>query len=195
MDYNTQRMKLPLPEYGRNIQKMVDYIKTIEDKNERTKMAHSVIHIMGNTNPQHRDLTEYKLKLWDHLAIMGNFELDVDSPFPTPTKESLSVKPNKVPYNNKQIRFKHYGKITENIIKKACEIENAEEKSALIKIIANHMKKSFIMWNREVISDDIIFNDLITLSNNKIEIDKNLRLIDSRELAGKIRIKRNPHKK
>jgi uncharacterized protein DUF4290 len=181
MDYNTQREKLLLPEYGRNIQKLVNYCKTIEDRDERTRVAMAIISIMGNLNPHLRDITDFKHKLWDHLAIISNFELDVDSPYPMPQRDILFEKPKQVPYKEEEIRYKHYGKVMENLIEKAAEYEEGEEKNALIEIIANHMKKSYLKWNKDVVDDKTIFRDLVLLSKNKIKVDESLVLTESKE--------------
>lgn len=181
MDYNTQRDKLLLPEYGRNVKKLVDYAKSITDREERNKVARAIINIMGNLNPQFRDMTDFKHKLWDHLAIISNFELDVDSPYPTPEKNILYEKPGNVPYKEQNIRFKHYGKVIEDLIQKAVDYEDGEEKNALIEIIANHMKKSYLKWNRDVVDDSLIFEDLKELSKFNIEIPEGMKLTESRE--------------
>lgn len=177
-----------LPEYGRNIQKMVDHVKTVEDRDERNRLAKAIIQIMGNMNPHLRDVADFTHKLWDHLAIISNFELDVDSPYPAPEIEKLYEKPEKVPYKNADdVRFKHYGRVLENMIKRAASYDEGEEKNYLIEVIANHMKKSYIQWNRENISDDLIFSDLVYLSGNNITIPEGLKLKEVRELQSKKR--------
>lgn len=192
MDYNTQREKLMLPEYGRNVKKLVDYAKTIANKEERNKVARAIISIMGNLNPQFRDMTDFKHKLWDHLNIISDFELDVESPYAPPEKNVLYEKPGKVPYKEHNIRFKHYGKIIENLVEKAIEMEAGEEKNALIKIIGNHMKKSYLKWNRDVVDDSLILDDLKELAKSNIEIPEDLKLTDSKEFIqyNKPKIKR-----
>lgn len=195
MDYNTQREKLLLPEYGRNVKKLIDYAKTIKDKEERNKVAQAIINIMGNLNPQFRDMTDFKHKLWDHLAILSNFELDVDSPYPPPEKDVLFEKPGQVPYKEQDIRYKHYGKVIEDLIQKAVEFEPGEEKNALIEIIANHMKKSFLKWNRDVVDDSQIFEDLKELSKYNIEIPEGLKLTESKEFIQQNRSPKRPQKR
>jgi uncharacterized protein DUF4290 len=197
MDYNTQRQKLLLPEYGRNVKKLVDYAKTITDKEERNKVARAIINIMGNLNPQFRDMTDFKHKLWDHLSIISDFELDVESPYPPPERNVLYEKPGNVPYKDQKIRWKHYGKVIEGLIQKAVEMEAGEEKNALIKIIANHMKKSYLKWNRDVVDDSHIFEDLVDLAKNQIEIPEGLKLTESREFIqqNKPSARRQPQKR
>ena len=186
-DYNSSRNKLILPEYGRNIQKMVNHIKTIEDREERNKAAKTVIGVMGNLNPHLRDVNDFKHKLWDHLAVIADFDLDIDSPYPFPEPESLKSKPNKIPYNQHKIRSKHYGRSIVLMIDKAVELEEGEEKKDLVKMIAYHMKKSYLTWNREAVSDEEIFADLKRLSGGKLEINEDLKLPETREILAKNR--------
>jgi hypothetical protein len=194
-DYNSSRKKLILPEYGRNIQKMVNHIKTIEDREERNKAAKTVIAVMGNLNPHLRDVNDFKHKLWDHLAIIADFDLDIDSPYDWPEKETLEQKPNKVPYNQHNIRYKHYGRSIVLMIEKAAELEEGEEKQDLIRMIANHMKKSYLTWNREAVSDEEIFMDLKTLSGGRLEVSEDLKLPETKEILAKNRKKKGGGKK
>jgi hypothetical protein len=180
MDYNSQRRKLPLPEYGRNIQNMVDYLFTIEDKDKRNRSAQTVIDVMGNLYPYLRDVAEFKHKLWDHLAIMSDFKLDIDYPYNPPTPDILTEKPNRVPYSDNNIRYKHYGFIMESLIKKTVELEG-EEKEVLIELLANHMKKSYVAWNKDGVDDEKIFQDLKELSRGKLNIKKeDIQLVDAK---------------
>jgi hypothetical protein len=186
-DYNTSRNRLILPEYGRNIQKMVNHIKTIEDREERNKAARTVIGVMGNLNPHLRDVSDFKHKLWDHLAIISNFELDIDSPYDTPAKESLQSKPGRVDYNQHKIKYKHYGRSITLMIEKAVELEDGEEKEDLIRMIAYHMKKSYLTWNREAVSDEEILLDLKTLSKGRLEVSAEMKLPETKEILAKNR--------
>jgi len=186
-DYNTSRKKLILPEYGRNIQKMVNHIKTIEDREERNKAAKTIIGVMGNLNPHLRDVNDFKHKLWDHLAIISDFDLDIDSPYETPKPESLHSKPNRVEYNQHSIRYKHYGRSIVLMIEKAVELEAGEEKDDLIKMIAYHMKKSYLTWNREAVSDEEIIMDLKTLAGGKLDISADLKLPETKDILAKNR--------
>ncbi len=194
-DYNSSRKKLILPEYGRNIQKMVNHIKTIEDRDERNKAAKTVIGVMGNLNPHLRDVNDFKHKLWDHLAIIADFDLDIDSPYDWPTPESLQSKPGKIPYNQHRIRYKHYGRSIVLMIEKAVELEAGEEKEDLIRMIAIHMKKSYLTWNREAVSDEVIFTDLKTLAGGKLEISEGLKLPETKDILAKNRKKKGGGKK
>ncbi len=180
MDYNSQRKKLPLPEYGRNIQNMVDYLFTIEDKEKRNRSAQTVIDVMGNLYPYLRDVAEFKHKLWDHLAIMSDFKLDIEYPYNPPTPDILTEKPNRVPYSDNNIRYKHYGFILESLIKKTVELEG-EEKEVLIELLANHMKKSYVAWNKDGVDDAKILQDLKELSKGKINIKtEDIQLVDAK---------------
>ncbi len=182
MDYNTEREQLNLPEYGRTIQKIVDFCCTIEDKEERIKAANSVIAIMGNMNPHLRDVADFKHKLWDHLAIMSNFKLDIEWPYPLPDIEKIKERPGKLPYSDNSFRFKHYGKFIEKILNKLNSIEDPKEKQALVEIMANHMKRSYMVWKREPIPDEIVFRELLMLTKNDIEIPQDLKLNDFKDV-------------
>jgi len=194
-DYNSSRKKLILPEYGRNIQKMVNHLKTIEDREERNKAARTVIAVMGNLNPHLRDVNDFKHKLWDHLAIIADFDLDIDYPYDLPEPGSLKSKPNRIPYNQHKIRYKHYGRSIGLMIDKAVELEEGEEKRDLVRMIAYHMKKSYLTWNREAVSDEEIFLDLKALSGGKLEISEDLKLPETREILAKNRKKKGGGKK
>jgi hypothetical protein len=171
---------------------MVEHLLTIEDRDERNKAARTVIGVMGNLNPHLRDVADFKHKLWDHLAVISDFKLDIDSPYETPTKEMLSEKPKKVPYTQKNIRFKHYGHSIVLMIQKAAEMEDGEEKQDLVKMIAYHMKKSYLTWNREAVDDREILEDLVTLSGNKLELSPDLTLPETREILAKNVRKKKP---
>lgn len=180
-DYNTSRPKLILPEYGRNIQKMVDYVLTISDRDERNRLAQAVIIIMGNMNPHLRDINDFKHKLWDHLAIMSNFKLDIDYPYEIPQPEEFAEKPRRVKYNNTEIRYRHYGSIVENLIREAVKLPEGEDKDTLTRLIANHMKKSYLAWNRDSVTDEIILADLYELSGRRLIIKEGLKLSDQKD--------------
>jgi hypothetical protein len=189
-DYNSSRDKLILPEYGRNIQKMVNHIKTIEDRDERNKAAKTVIGVMGNLNPHLRDVNDFKHKLWDHLTIISDFDIDIDSPYELPARESLQSKPDRVPYSQHAIRKKHYGRSIVLMINKAVELEAGEEKDDLVKMIAYHMKKSYLTWNREAVSDEEIFMDMKNLSAGKLEVTGDLKLPETKDILAKNRTKK-----
>jgi hypothetical protein len=140
-DYNTQRKRMSLPEYGRNVQKMIEHIKSIKDPEERNQAARTIIQIMGNLNPNLREVTDFRHKLWDHLMIIADFDLDVDSPYPAPDQSKLTAKPNKVPYHNGDVKYAHYGRIVPALIEAAAQMDDGEEKDYLTGLILNQMKK------------------------------------------------------
>ncbi|MDR2683436.1 MAG: DUF4290 domain-containing protein [Dysgonamonadaceae bacterium] len=186
MRYNTQEKRLALPEYGRNIQNMVDYCVSIPNREERTQCADTIINIMGNMFPHLRDVNDFKHILWDHLAIMSDFALDIDYPYEVIKKENLYIKPNRLPYIQGPIMYKHYGKNLENMIRKATEYEAGEQKEYLIGLLANHMKKSFLTWNKEVVDDSKIFKDLEHLSKGRIVRDEDShKLTESKDILMK----------
>ncbi|ATN06412.1 DUF4290 domain-containing protein [Chryseobacterium indologenes] len=170
MEYNTQKTQLHMPEYGRIIQQLVERCKELPTKEERNEMAMAIIDFMGQRNPQLRDEENYKHKLWDHLFILSDYDLDVDSPYPFPTMEQLAEKPKRMEYPKLQGDFKFYGKSILQLIEKAIELETGDEKEALIEVIANNMKKSYNVYNKEHVTDDVIFRHLKELSENRLDL-------------------------
>lgn len=159
-----------MPEYGRIIQQLVERCKELPTLEERNEMAMAIIDFMGQRNPQLRDEENYKHKLWDHLFILANYDLDVDSPYPFPTREQLAEKPKRMEYPKLQGDFKFYGKSILQLIEKAIELEAGDEKEALIEVIANNMKKSYNVYNKEHVTDDVIFRHLKELSENRLDL-------------------------
>lgn len=183
MEYTTLQGNLILPEYGRNIQQMVEHAMTIENKEERTRCVKTIINIMGNLFPYLRDVNDFKHKLWDHLAIMSDFKLDIDYPYEVLKKENLYTKPERIPYKNSRIKYLHYGRTLEQMIEKAVAYPEGEERNNLILLIANHMKKCFLTWNKEVVDDRKIFDDLRLLSDGKIDLNCDfLKLMESKDI-------------
>ncbi|MCU7615191.1 DUF4290 domain-containing protein [Chryseobacterium sp. GMJ5] len=170
MEYNTQKTQLNMPEYGRIIQQLVERCKELSTKEERNEMAVAIIDFMGQRNPQLRDEENYKHKLWDHLYILANHDLDIDPVYPFPTKEELEEKPKRMEYPKLQGEFKFYGKSILQLIEKAIELEPGDEKEALIEVIANNMKKSYNVYNKEHVTDDVIFRHLKELSENRLDL-------------------------
>lgn len=170
MEYNTQKTKLILPEYGRNVQNMVNFCVQLEDKDQRTKCAHSLIDIMGNMFPHLRNVNDFKHILWDHLAIMADFQLDIEYPYEIIKKEELIAHPQRIEYSRPNMKYRHYGKTLERMIDCAVEMPEGEEKDQLITLLINQMKKSYTQWNREV-DDATIIEDLNELSGGKIKLD------------------------
>lgn len=196
-DYNTQRKRMALPEYGRNVQKMVDHIKTIEDRDERNRAAKTIIQIMGNLNTNIRDIGDFKHKLWDHLALIANFDLDIDSPYPIPEPSKFVEKPKQVPYRQGEIRFLHYGRIIELMIAAASEMADGDEKEYFTTLIVNQMKKSYITWNRGQVADEVIIGDMKLLSRGKLKMTDGVKILEVKELIPSVKRKPQgkPHNK
>jgi len=183
MDYNTSLPRLIIPEYGRNIQRMIEYAISVGDRAERNKVAQAIINVMGQLNPHLRDVTDFKHKLWDHLFIISEFKLDVDSPYPMPTPETFKTKPELLKYPSNDIRYKHYGKTVEKLIEKAIEYPEGDEKNVLVEQIANLMKRSYLTWNRDTVSDEVILNQLEELSKGKLKLSDPSLLRSTQTLA------------
>ena len=192
MEYNSQRSRMNISEYGRNIQKMIEYIMTIDDREKRNKLTRATILVMGQLNPHLRDVNDFKHKLWDHLFIMSNFNLDVDSPFPIPSAETLTRKPQMLSYATNHIAFRHYGRHIEQIIEKAKEFPDGEEKDALVKMIANHLKKSYLIWNRDGVTDEEIASHLELLSQGKLTLTEKMKLSNSQDILNNGKRKKLP---
>lgn len=158
-----------MPEYGRNIQNMVDHCVAIEDREERSKCAYSVIDIMGNMFPHLRDVNDFKHILWDHLAIMSDFKLDIEYPYEVVKKEDLFSAPGHLDYSRPTMQYRHYGKLLEKMIKIAADMPDDEKKEQLVRMLVNQMKKSYIQWNKDV-DDEKIFHDLYEISDGKIKL-------------------------
>ena len=183
MEYNTERPKMIIPEYGRNVESMIDYCCELKDREERNLCAKAIIQVMGQLNPHLRDVADFTHKLWDHLFIISEFRLDVDSPYPKPTPETFKEKPARLTYPVGKIKYKHYGKTIEAIIKKAKVLKDGPEKDELTRLIANHLKKSYINWNKDSITDDVIFKNLTDLSDGELKIDETVALSSHSELV------------
>ncbi|QKJ30127.1 DUF4290 domain-containing protein [Mucilaginibacter mali] len=175
-DYNSTRKKLLLTEYGRNVQNMVKYIVELPSKEERNKYAQVVIDLMGFLNPHLRDVADFKHKLWDHLHIISDFKIDVDSPYPVPTVEAIHLKPEPLRYPHQRIRYKHYGKTIELMIEKAKSIDEPARKQHMVQAIANFMKMAYVQWNKDSVSDESILADLRELSRGELKLEDNVNL-------------------
>ena len=183
IEYNTERPKLIIPEYGRHMQKMVDQAVATEDRVERNKIAKSIIAIMGNLNPHLRDVPDFQPMLWDQLFIISDFKLDVESPFPIPTREELAERPEPLEYPQNFPRYRFYGNNIKRMIDVAVTWEEGDKRDGLILTIANHMKKCFLNWNKDTVDDRVIFNHLFELSDGKIDYkDSTEALVDATEL-------------
>ncbi len=175
-DYNSTRNKLILTEYGRNVQNMVKYIIALPTKEERNRYAQVVIDLMGFLNPHLRDVADFKHKLWDHLHIISDYQIDVDAPYPKPTPEAIHMKPQPLRYPHQRIKYKHYGKTIELMIEKAKAIEEPERKRHMVQSIANFMKMAYVQWNKDSVTDESIIADLYALSGGTLKLDENVNL-------------------
>ena len=189
-DYNTNRTQMVIPEYGRNIQKMVEHCINLKDKEERNKMAAAIISVMGQLNPHLRDIADFKHKLWDHLFIISDFKLDVDSPYPLPDKEILFEKPERMVYPTTENRFKHYGKSVKDLIDAAIAITDKAEQSALVGVILNLMKKTYLTFNQNSVDDNQIITDLKLISKDKLSVPEGFQMISTNEVLAMTKKKR-----
>ncbi|WP_299242426.1 DUF4290 domain-containing protein [uncultured Aquimarina sp.] len=170
LEYNTERDKLIIPEYGRHLQKMIDQAVEIEDKEERNKVAKAIIAVMGNLQPHLRDVPDFQHKLWDQLFIISDFKLDVEAPYPILTKEKLEERPEPLEYPQNFPKYRYYGNNIKRMIDVAIGWEEGDLKTALTYTIANHMKKCYLNWNKDTVDDKAIFNHLFELSDGKIDL-------------------------
>ena len=184
-DYNTTRKKLILAEYGRNVQNMVQYICGLPTKNERHRYAQVVIDLMGFLNPHLRDVADFKHKLWDHLHIISDFKIDVDSPYPKPSEDAIRFKPAPLAYPQQRIKYKHYGRMIELMMEKAKSVEDPERKQQMVKVIANTMKIAYVAWNKDTVADETIIKDLREMSNGELQLQENVNLnrVDVRQVT------------
>ena len=181
-DYNTKRTDLIIPDYGRNIQKMIDYAVTIDDREKRNRVTLSIISAMGDINPQLKNIDNFKHILWDHLIIMSNFKLDINNPYKYPTREKLLEKPDRIKYNTNEMRYRNYGITLKRMIKELMKIEDTKEKTVLLTLIANHVKKINLLWNNDIVSDNFVFNEIEKISDFKLKVDRSISLVKDDEL-------------
>ncbi len=192
--YNTERVRLYIPEYGRNVQKMVDYLKTIEDRRKRNEQARAIIKVMEILNPAVHLEEDFEHKLWDHLYIISGFDLDIDAPYPMPAPDCLNRRPEAVPFNNKPIKAIHYGRNIENIIDLIAEKEDGDAKTAMIRQLAIYMRQQYLIWNKETVADETIFQDIEKLSDYRIKVPEGLQLNRVDSGANLSRPGQNPQK-
>ena len=181
LQYNTERSMLAIPEYGRHIHKMIQQVLAEEDKEERNKQVQAIIGIMGNLNPHLRDVADFQHKLWDQLFIMSDFKLDVDAPFPKPDAEVLAAPPTPLAYPQSFPKYRFYGNNIKGMIDVIVEWEEGDLKQALVYVIANHMKKCFLNWNKDTVDDKVIFGHLAELSDGKIVINPEDEVLSASE--------------
>ncbi|NSW45577.1 MAG: DUF4290 domain-containing protein [Bacteroidales bacterium] len=183
--YNTLREPLRLPEYGRHVQEMVNYVKTIPNKEERNRLAAVIIQIMANFTPYVKDTPEHKAKLWNQLAQISNYELDIDYPVPIYKTEDFKLKRKKIPYPTKNTQLKHYGNISELLVQKLSSLPDTPEKQQMLIDLANHMKKQYLLYNKEAVSDEQILSDIRLMSkNNEMQLPE-VKLNETRDILYK----------
>ena len=173
--YNTERVRLFIPEYGRNVQKMVNYLKTIDDREKRNEQARAIIKVMEILNPAVHLEEDFEHKLWDHLYIISGFDLDIDAPYPMPAPDSLNTRPEPVPMSTKPIKASHYGRNIENIIELIAEKEDGEVKTEMIRQLAIYMRQQYLIWNKDTVSDETIFQDIEKLSDYRIKVPEGIQ--------------------
>lgn len=190
MEYNTSRETMAIPEYGRNVQKMVEYAVSIEDQEVRLEMAKLIVEIMANMNPHIKATNDFEHRLWDHMYIISDFKLEVNGPYPPPDKKNVYRRPERLPYSEDHIRFKHYGLNLEKIVRNVIQMDDPAEREAATKMIANYMKRSYLTWNRESVSDELIFAQLEEMSSGKLKLSENEILVASSEVLSSNKTKR-----
>lgn len=171
LDYNTTREPLKISEYGRNVQSIVNHMLTIEDKEERTKLAKQVVKVMEYLNPEVKQEGDYEHKLWDHLFIISDYQLDVDSPFPKPEREEVNKRPEPIPYSTNLIKFRFYGRNLQNMIDTAAGMEEGENKTIFLNLVASYMRNSCRNWNDENLSAETIAEHMKVLSQDRLIVD------------------------
>lgn len=171
MEYNTTRNHLTIREYGRHIQKMAEYVMTLEDREKRQKNADALVELMGFLNPQLKNIEDYRHKLWDHLFLITDFKLDVDSPYPIPTRETLRAKPDPIPYPKRYPKYNHLGKNIEIVIDKALSEEDPEKRQGFANSIAYYMKLTYSNWHKELVHDDNIQTELTAITKGELEFN------------------------
>ncbi|MBR5074404.1 MAG: DUF4290 domain-containing protein [Bacteroidales bacterium] len=175
-DYNTTRPKLLMPEYGRHVQDMIEYVVNIPDKAKRNEQIQAVVSVMGTLNPQLRDVVDFRHKLWDHVQIISDFKIDIDSPYPLPSRESVSIKPDPIPLKEDKIRATCYGRNIQNMIDLIAERPDDELKKHMIKVIAYYMKQQYLIWNKDSVAEETIFEDIKNLSGGRLIVPPDVHI-------------------
>ncbi len=191
MEYNTDQPIMAISEYGRNVHRMIDYCLTIADREERTRCAKSIVRVMAILNPTLKEYSDYEHKLWDHLFIISDHKLDVDAPFPKPALETLKSKPEPIKYPQSDIRFRHYGKILEDLIQKAMLEEDPKNREIFTEQLAQLMKRHYLNWNRDSVNDGLIVEQLESLSKGKLKVSENFRFLHTSEILPRNAIPQN----
>ena len=182
MEYNTQREQLKIADYGRNVVKMIDYARQLNTREERTRMANVIVDVMAQLNPKIKERTDYRHILWDHLMIMANYDFDVDSPYPINREETENFHPHRIALHNSSIRYRHYGRALEDMIRAVAAMPEGEERDTLTVQIAQTMKRQYLQWNRDTVDDDVITSQLTSLSEGQLHLPDDFRYTDTRDV-------------
>ncbi|MDD4142193.1 MAG: DUF4290 domain-containing protein [Bacteroidales bacterium] len=195
MEYNTDRERLILPEYGRNLQKMIESISSIEDKELRSAVVKDIVNVMAQMTAGNKD-GDFWHKLWDQVYIMSDYQLDINSPFPVPTPEEVHAKPKTLPYKPNNIKFRHYGNLIHSLINEVINMEDSSEKDKCITLLATQMKKLYLTWNRDTVDDELIFKNMEELSDSQISLNpEDLRLASTASILSHDKIAPNANSK
>ena len=186
MEYNTQRDKLKINDYGRNVVKMIDYARQLDTKEKRTQMANVIIDVMAHLNPKVKERTDYKHILWDHLMIMAHYDLDVDCPYVIDREETESFRPHRLSLRNSQIHYRHYGRALEDMISAVAAMPESKERTLLTAQIAHTMKRQYLLWNRDTVDDALITEQLTQLSDGRLHLPDSFRYTDTKEIVSAI---------
>lgn len=173
-NYNFERRKLNLPEYGRHIYRMTEFLRTIEDRELRNRQARVVVDVMGNINNHLRDTDDLRHKLWDHLFIIAGFDLDVDSPYPKPSPESIAPHPDRLDYPGRRVAHKHYGRYIELMLHRLAAVDDADDRRIIVANIAKYMRNKSHEYNQEFPSNEVVINDMRKMSDGALDIDDHL---------------------
>lgn len=176
MKYNTERESLTMPEYGRSVMEMVNHLKTIEDRGKRSEQAAAIVRVMELLNPQVRQQEDFRHKLWDHLFIIGGFDLDIDSPYPCPEPARFETRPVPLPMKGTKIRAAHYGRNIERVIELIAAEPEGEVKESLIRGLATYMRQQYLIWNKDNVADETIFADIEKLSQGRLTVPEGMEL-------------------
>ena len=176
MDYNTQREKLTMPEYGRYVQKMLQQVKEIPDKEKRNEQVRAVVNTMSILNPHLREMNDYKHKLWDHLFVISDFDLDIDTPYPKPTFESFTSAPNRIELEDKPLKVNYYGRNIQNMAETLAQLPSGAERDEMVMALAYYMRKQYIIWNKDSVADQTIFDDMALLSQGRLRVPDGFKM-------------------
>jgi len=184
MDYNTQRGKLEMPEYGRYVQQMIEQVKQIPDRDKRNGQMQAVINAMAALNPQPKDVTDAKRKYWDQAFQIAGYDLDVDSPYPKPSRADYDARPDRVKLDTTPLKAAHYGRNIQNMIEEIASRPEGETKDQMIKVLASYMRQQYLIWNKDTVSEETIFSDIAKLSEGRLIVPEHIHLdaVSSREI-------------